>query len=212
MVFNPAKNFNPIQTLTARVFAGDMDVTDKCRYRWYKSTPSAIAESGISDEDIEVVSVDGKTISIDLRYVSESTYICKASYSPEGDIPEDPLPYLNASVTIKRRIPPFECIWEGVPIALNDKANYIYPRPIVSDTNDILAISDDCEFKFTWYVKRAPSVPYKIVSNEMNPEIEFTDKMMLMLDVDDRGALVPVCDGETIICDGESIVVSRAND
>ena len=51
-----------------------------------------------------------------------------------------------------------------------------------------------------------------MISNEIEPEIKFSDRMMIQLEVEDRGALVPLVDenGNTIY-DGDKIVTTRRN-
>lgn len=210
--FNPIRESPATQVITARVFAGDKEVTGKCRFFWYKVNPSTGAHETPDDKDLEFVSAAGNILTIDRSYIEEATYICKASYDPDGNPADTPLPYLTVSTTIRRRLAAFECDWEGVPTVVADDTAAVYPRPIVEDTFGVIPNVEDGELKFSWLVKRSPGAPYTMISNEIEPEIKFSDRMMIQLEVEDRGALVPLVDenGNTIY-DGDKIVTTRRN-
>lgn len=212
VTFNPLRETYSTQTITAKVFAGDLEVTDKCRFFWYKVNPSTGAHETPKSEDIAVVSATENTLTLDKRYIEEDTYICKASYNPDGQPTDTPLAYLTASTTIRRRLAAFECDWEGVPTTVTGDTDAIYPRPIVEDAVGVIPNIEDGELRFSWLVRRSQTAPYTLISNEVEPEIAFSDRMMLQLDVEDRGALVPVADENgNIIYDGDSIIVTRRN-
>lgn len=210
--FNPLRESPANQIITAKVFAGDKEVTSKCKFFWYKVNQSTGAHEAPTDEDLEFISASENVLTLDRNYIEEATYICKASYDPNGQPADTPLPYLTASTTIRRRLAVFECDWEGVPNVVADDTIAVYPRPIVEDTFGVIANVEDGELKFSWLVKRSAGSPYTMISNEVEPEIKFSDRMMIQLDVEDRGALVPLADEDgNIIYDGDKIVTTRRN-
>ena len=220
VVWNPLRQPSE-RILTARVMAGDKDVTtsEHTRIFWYRVLDDTGAEeliTGDGDNDWEVVSVDGPQLTIIMDYIGAGmTYVCRATYNPEGtpaDIPGSSDP--RTETTIRRRIPKVEVDWEGTPTAVPGGTTAISPRPIVRDTMGILADSVAAEWlRFLWLTKAKGASTFTQAAEGASPTIPFTDGMMLRLDVEDRGPMAVIVDddGSYVVDEDGSFLFQREN-
>ena len=119
-------------TITARLMAGNRDITDDNRvnFWWYRVLATGALEEivdGNGDNDWEVVSVDRNVLVIDRDFIGEEqTYVCKAAYRETGDLPTAPDTYDQSATTrIVRYIPRIECDFKGVITGCPAGTSYI---------------------------------------------------------------------------------------
>lgn len=224
MIDSPAGlDWNPCrdvvnQTIVARLIVNDVDVTasNKCNFFWYRVLENGSLEQitdGNGDNDWEFVSLNKNVLTINRNMIDTGmTYICRASYSKDGNpsaTPDDAI--TEASTTIRRKIPTLEIDWKGVPIQVADGTKTINPRPIIRDTvGDIPNPSE--LFHCKWYTK-VGSGNYSLVAIGYTPSIPFTDGMTLKLEVEDRGPFVAVVteDGSYVVTDDNEFIIVRQN-
>lgn len=209
VVWNPLRQPSE-RTFTARVLAGDTDVTASSAVAWHRVLDDTGAEeliTGEGDNDWEVVSVDGPQLTIDMDYIGEGmTYVCRATY--DGQEAE------AVTTTVVRRIPKVEADWKGTPTAVPGGTTVVSPRPIVRDTMGILADSVAAEWlRFLWLTKAKGASTFTQVAEGASPTIPFTDGMTLCLDVEDRGPMVVIVDddGSYITDEDGSFLFQREN-
>lgn len=209
VVWNPLRQPSE-RTFTARVLAGDTDVTASSAVAWHRVLDDTGAEeliTGEGDNDWEVVSVDGPQLTIDMDYIGDGmTYVCRATY--DGRQCEEVV------TTLVRRIPKVEVDWEGTPTAVPGGTTVISPRPIVRDTMGILADSVAAEWlRFLWLTKAEGASTFTQAAEGASPTIPFTDGMTLRLDVEDRGPMAVIVDddGSYITDEDGSFLFQREN-
>lgn len=223
MIDSPsALNWNPCreisrQTITAKLMAGDLDVTatTRCRFFWYRVLPTGTLElivDGNGDNDFEIVSISKNVLVIDRDFIGpDQTYVCKASYVQTGTPASTPDSNIaQTSTAIRRRIPTVECDWKGVPEGVADGTKVIYPKPIIRDTEGDIPNPSE-QFNCKWYTKAAGASSYSLVATGYSPSIPFTDGMMLSLEVEDRGPWCTVTSGGKYVASGDKIIVARKN-
>lgn len=224
MIDSPAGvDWNPCrdilnQTITAKLIVGDIDVTatDKCKFFWYRVLETGALEQivdGNGDNDWEFVSLNKNVLVINRNMIDTGmTYVCKASYSPDGTpaaVPDSNIDYVSTS--IRRKIPAIEIDWKGVPQQVADGTKVINPRPIIRDTfGDIPNPSE--LFKCKWYTKVGAG-NYILAATSFTPSIPFTDGMILKLEIEDRGPLVAVVtsDGSYVVTANNEFMILRKN-
>lgn len=209
VVWNPLRQPSE-RTFTARVLAGDTDVTASSAVAWHRVLDDTGAEefiTGEGDNDWEVVSVDGPQLTIDMDYIGDGmTYVCRATYDGrqcEGVV-----------TTLVRHIPKVEVDWEGTPTAVPGGTTAISPRPIVRDTMGILADSVVAEWlRILWLTKAKGASTFTQAAEGASPTIPFTDGMTLRLDVEDRGPMAVIVDddGSYITDEDGSFLFQREN-
>lgn len=205
IIYNPVRNDHPLYVINPRVFAGDIDVTDRCRFWWYKLNHTTGGNVLVSDEDLEIVT--GNALEIDMDFISEDTYICQAAYSPDGAVPDNAVHTMTISVTVRRNLGKIECSMEGVPDLVSDDISVICPKALISDQNGIISNFGNGNLRVKWHVKRSEDSVSTEEYDTPEPTIPFTDRMILQLDVEDRGPLLPVCDqsGNVVTIEGNII-------
>lgn len=219
VVWNPLRQGTK-RVITARVMAGDTDVTtsEHTRIFWYRRLDTGALEAitdGNGENDWEVEAVDGPTLSIDLDYIGEAmTYVCRAVYAPEGtpsDAPRDSDP--TVTTTIRRRIPAVEVDWKGAPSGVPGDTTTIRPEAMVRDTMGIIPNADTW-LKFLWLTKKKGGSSYAQAAEGMKPTIPFSEGMMLRLDVEDKGPLAVVVDedGSYLVDEDDSFLFQRENE
>ena len=209
MNWNPVREEGTLHTITAKAFLGNDEVTDKCKFFFFKGEDMKPITDG--SDDWEFVSKTNNSLTIDKNYIGDGeTYLVKFSYSKEGTPSDTPDENLDGKrTTIVRFIPKFECDWEGVPTGVNGGIQYIYPTPIVTDPMGIVDLPEEM-FRFYWNVRKKGTSEYVRVADCKNPRIEVSDGMSLQLEVEDRGALCYVMDEGKMVCsDGKPIVVRK---
>lgn len=215
VVWNPLRQPSE-RTFTARVLAGDTDVTASSAVTWHRVLDDTGAEeliTGDGDNDWEVVSVDGPQLTIDMDYIGDGmTYVCRATYTPQGG--GTAVEAEAATTTVIRRIPKVEADWEGTPTAVPGGTTVVSPRPIVRDTMGILADSVAAEWlRFLWLTKTEGASTFTQAAEGASPTIPFTDGMTLRLDVEDRGPMAVIVDddGSYITDEDGSFLFQREN-
>lgn len=215
VVWNPLRQSSG-RTFTARVLAGDTDVTASATIAWYRILEDTGAEeliTGDGENDWEVVSVDGPQLTIDMDYIGDGmTYVCRATYTPQGG--GAAVEAEAATTTVIRRIPKVEADWEGTPTAVPGGTTAISPRPIVRDTMGILADSVVAEWlRILWLTKAKGASTFTQAAEGASPTIPFTDGMTLRLDVEDRGPMAVIVDddGSYITDEDGSFLFQREN-
>lgn len=215
--WNPCRDVTN-QTITAKMIVTDIDVTDtnKCKFFWYRVLENGTRElitDGTGDNDWEYVSLNKNVLTINRDMIDTGiTYVCRASYSKDGNpstAPDDAI--AEVSTTIRRKIPALEIDWKGVPTQVADGTRTINPRPIIRDTvGDIPNPSE--LFNCKWYTKTSAG-NYNLAATGYAPSIPFVDGMMLKLEVEDRGPFVAVVteDGSYVVTDNNEFLIVRQN-
>lgn len=223
MIDSPAGlDWNPCrdaaqQTITAKLIAGTTDVTalNKCKFFFYRKLDTGALEQivdGNGDNDWEFVSLNKNVLVIDRNYIGkEVTYVCKASYSANGNpssTPDSDIDYV--STTVRRRIPAIEIDWEGVPQQVADGTAVLYPKPIIRDTMGSVPNPSEL-FECEWRTRAVGASSYTLAATGYAPKIPFTDGMMLNLTVVDRGpyAALATSDGKYIVTNDNKFIIAR---
>ena len=200
-------DWNPVrdvlqQTITAKLMAGDTDVTTKAgaTFFWYRKLDNGNLEQivdGNGDNDWEVVSVNKNVLVIDRDFIGEQqTYVCRAHYNTGGTqasapVSADP----TATTTIRRRIPKVECDWKGVTCGVPGGTMYILPIGFIRDSMGVIPNPEEW-FKFVWYTKAAGAASFTRAAIGIQPKVPFADGMMLELRVEDKGPQALVVDDD----------------
>lgn len=215
--WNPCRDVTN-QTITAKMIVADIDVTDtdSSQFFWYRVLENGTRElitDGTGDNDWEYVSLNKNVLTINRDMIDTGiTYVCRASYSKDGNpsaTPDDAI--AEVSTTIRRKIPALEIDWKGVPTQVADGTKTINPRPIIRDTvGDIPNPSE--LFNCKWYTKTGTG-NYSLVARGYTPSIPFVDGMMLKLEVEDRGPFVAVVteDGSYVVTNNNEFLIVRRN-
>lgn len=200
-------DWNPVrdvlqQTITAKLMAGDTDVTAKAgsTFFWYRKLDNGNLEQivdGTGDNDWEVVSVNKNVLVIDRDFIGDQqTYVCRAHYDTGGaqassPVVADPM----STTTIRRRIPKVECDWKGVTSGVPGGTTYINPVGYIRDSVGVISNPEEW-FKFVWYTKSAGAAGYAQAAVGVSPKIPFSDGMMIELRVEDKGPQALVVDDD----------------
>lgn len=190
------------QTITAKLMAGNRDITDDDRvnFWWYRVLSTGALEQivdGNGDNDWEVVSVDRNVLVIDRDFIGEEqTYVCKAAYRETGDLPSSPDTYDQSATTrIVRYIPRLECDFKGVITGCPAGTSYIYPQGYVRDSKGVISNPEEW-FRFVWMGKKPGATSYTQVGEGMNPTIAFVEGMLLELEIEDKGPQALIVDDD----------------
>ena len=215
--WNPCRDVTN-QTITAKMIVADIDVTDtdKCKFFWYRVLENGTRElitDGTGDNDWEYISLNKNVLTINRDMIDTGiTYVCRASYSKDGNpstAPDDAI--AEVSTAIRRKIPALEIDWKGVPTQVADGTRTINPRPIIRDTMGDIPNPSEL-FNCKWYTKTGAG-NYNLAATGYAPSIPFVDGMMLKLEVEDRGPFVAVVteDGSYVVTDNNEFLIVRQN-
>lgn len=214
-------DWNPIrdaaqQVIKASLFLVDSEVSAANRkfffYRLNEETGGLTQITGEADTDWEVVSLTADTLTIDRDKIGTgNTYVVKASYNDGGApaaTPDDSI--MQRTTAIRRRIPALETGWEGIPQQFPDGTVAIYPQPWVRDNIGLL--ENPWEVLYAdWYKAGAPGSSYsRVAHDDTAPRIDFTEGMMLKLEVKDRGPYAAVTSSSSYVTSGGSVVLARS--
>lgn len=190
------------QKITAKMMAGNIDVTDdeRTRFWWYRVLSTGALEQivdGNGDNDWEVVSVDGNVLTIDRDFIGEgNTYVCKAAFRETGSLPSSPDQFDPVKTTrIVRYIPKVECDFKGIVSGCPAGTSYIYPQAYIRDATGVISNPSEW-FRFIWMGKKPGETGYRQVAEGMNPTIPFTEGMLIELEVEDKGPQALIVDDD----------------
>ena len=188
------------QTITAKLMAGNRDITDddRVKFWWYRVLSTGALEQivdGNGNNDWEIVSVDRNVLVINRDFIGdEQTYVCKAAYRETGDVPASPDTYdQSVSTRIVRYIPRLECDFKGVISGCPAGTSYIYPQGYVRDSKGVISNPEEW-FRFVWMGKKPGATSYTQVGEGMNPTIAFVEGMLLDLQIEDKGPQALIVD------------------
>lgn len=199
--WNPLRDVTK-QTITAKMMAGDTDVTSKAGtvFFWYRLLDTGALEQivdGNGDNDWEVVSISKNVLVINRDFIGEKqTYVCKAHYNSDGTaasapVDSDPV----KTTTIRRRIPKVEADWKGVTAGIAGGNSYILPVAFIRDAVGVISNPEEW-FLFKWYTKKAGATSYSQAAVGISPKVPLSDGMMLELRVEDKGAQAIIVDDD----------------
>lgn len=211
-------DWNPIrevtnQTITAKMIAGDKDVTDleNCKLWWYRILSTGALEEVKADgeNDYEVESISKDTLTINRDKMGETiTYIVKGSYAREGEAPSTPDDSIGyATTTIRRKIPAIEVDWKGLPDEVPQGTEYINPIPVINDTKGIIS-NPEKHFKVSWYRKETNGA-LTLLSNSWTPKLPYSGGMNLVMDIEDSGPLCIVTYNGKVVTSRGKVVLAR---
>ena len=213
--WNPLRE-DSTQAIKAALFLVNSEVSEANRkfffYRLNEETGEAVRITGSADTDWEVVSLTEDTLTINRDLIGTGqTYVVKASYDADGspaNTPDEQI--MQRSTSIRRRIAKIEAVWEGIPLQFPDGTTAIRPKPIVRDGVGML--DDPWEILYAdWYKASSPTASKALVAHdEPEPSIDFTDGMMLTLEINDRGPKALVMSGDSYVKSGDSFVTARS--
>lgn len=208
------------QTITAKLMAGNRDITDddRVKFWWYRVLSTGALEQivdGNGDNDWEVVSVDRNVLVVNRDFIGdEQTYVCKAAYRETGSLPSSPdLFDQSATTRIVRYIPRIECDFKGIVTGCPAGTSYIYPQGYVRDSKGVISTPEEW-FKFIWMVKKPGASDYSKAGEGVSPTIPFTEGMLLDLQIEDRGAQAILIDDtdESVLQDADgNVLFDRIN-
>ncbi len=221
VVWNPLRQPSR-RILTARLLAGDLDITASthARYFWFRRLDTGEEEAitdGNGDNDWEVETVSGNTLTVDMDYMGNSmTYVCRATYNPDGTPPDAPIPDSpTVTTTLRRRLPKLEADWQGAPTGVPGDLRTLKPKVIVRDAQGVLpdAIVEE-RLKVTWLVRARAATVYTLVGEGLSPSIAYMEGMSLRMDVDDRGPMAVIVDddGSYLTDEDGSFLFQRENE
>lgn len=190
------------QTITAKLMVGETDMTDdeRVKFWWYRVLDTGALEDivdGNGEHDWEIVSVNRNILVIDRDFIGDQqTYVCKAAYRNEGNLPDNPDIYDPVKTTkIVRYLPKLECDFKGVISGCPPDTTNIYPQGYIRDSVGVIPNPEEW-FKFIWMGKKPGDASYSKVGEGVTPTIPFVEGMMLELQVEDLGAQALIVDND----------------
>lgn len=208
------------QTITAKLMAGDKDITEdeRVKFWWYRVLSTGALEQiidGNGDNDWEIESVNRNILVVNRDYIGdEQTYVCRAAYRETSNLPDSPDTFDQTATTrIVRYIPRLECDYKGIVTGCPAGTSYIYPQGYVRDSRGVISNPEEW-FKFIWMVKTPGASDYSKAGEGVSPTIPFTEGMLLELQIEDRGAqaiLVDDADDSVLQDAAGNILFDRIN-
>lgn len=232
--WNPLKDGDNI-TFEALLSDGKNDVTNSknTKYLWYRKTNitdkgyTLVAITGSADTDIDVVSlstksatVDGKAatvygnkLTINCNFIGEAEYYyCRAVYRSDGlkssTAADGVDPYME--LAILRSMPSYDVDWACAGDTLDEAVSYINPVATVSFDKQEVANPEEF-FRLTWYVSKDGGTNWTVMGYGRNPQIPFTDGMLLKVTAEDFGAYKLLVDdsGNKLVDDSGALLYDR---
>lgn len=232
--WNPLSSVKSI-TFEALMSAGKLDVTknNKTRYFWYRKvfaankTYSLVAITGSADTDMDVISLPTKTVIIDGKEVQVSgnkliinpdlvgegeSYVCKAIYRADGltskDAPEAGDPVEEMAIYRRKLIP--DVSYGMVSDPADENPSQINPQAIIAIDNEEVSNAEEF-FDINWYVKTPDNADYALAATGKQPQINFTDGMLLYCTASDKGPTKILVDdnGNYLVDDDGAFIVGK---
>lgn len=210
-LYNPWED--PVQqTIVATLMAGETDFTGvsaKRKFFWYKRRENGTLTLAGSDEfDLDVVSVNDNVLVIDREAIGEKeTYICKATFSPDGSpaaSPTDADP--TATTTIVRRLPNYDYDITNLPNRIAPGTVTVNPKVVVIGAKGIISNAMQ-ELKATWYKDSM------VIGTGESPSLSANNVTSGLLGVDmtDKGnyKILTTSDGKAILASADKVIIAK---
>lgn len=210
-LYNPWED--PVQqTIVATLMAGETDFTGvsaKRKFFWYKRRENGNLTLAGSDEfDLDVVSVNDNVLVIDREAIGEKeTYICKATFSPDGSpdaSPTDADP--TATTTIVRRLPDYDYDITNIPNRIAPGTASVNPKVVVTGAKGVINNAMQ-ELKATWYKDST------VIGTGESPSLSASNVTSGLLGVDmtDRGnyKILATSEGKAILASADKVIIAK---